>query len=127
MAKPIPEGYNTVIPYLMIKDCEKAVTFYKKAFGAKEMDCMMRDPESGKLMHGELRIYGQVVMVADECPEGQMFGPQHYKGTPVSLVLYVEDCDKVFAAAKKAGAKELQPLTDQFWGDRMGRLRDPFG
>lgn len=127
MTQPIPKGYDRLIPYLTIKDAAKAVEFYKQAFGATEMDCMMKSPDTGMLMHGELKINGQVVMLSDECADFKMFSPLHYKGTSMSLHLYVEDCDKTFEAAKKAGAKEVQPMQDQFWGDRMGRLRDPFG
>jgi PhnB protein len=123
--KPIPEGYHSITPYLIISGAAAAIDFYKGAFGAKER---MRMPGPGdKVMHAEIEIGDSAVMLADEFPEMGFRGPQALGGTPVSLVLYVEDADKVFNQAVAAGAKVLKPLQDQFYGDRSGTVADPFG
>jgi PhnB protein len=123
--KPIPDGYHTVTAYLIIKDAAGAIEFYKKAFGAIEL---MRHPgPGGRVMHAELRIGDSPIMLADEVPEMGAKGPQAYGGSPVSLVLYVENVDALAAQAEAAGARVLRPLQDQFYGDRTATFLDPFG
>jgi PhnB protein len=124
-AQPIPPGYHTVTPYLIIQDAAKAIEFYKKAFGATEL---LRLPApDGKLMHAEIKIGDSVVMLADEHPQMGYSGPKALGGTPVSILLYVENVDARFSQALAAGAKEMRPVQDQFYGDRSGTLTDPFG
>jgi PhnB protein len=123
--KPIPDGYYTATPYLIIKGAARALDFYKQAFGAQEL---MRFPmPDGKIGHAEIKIGNSPIMLADEFPEMGHKSPESLGGSPVSLMLYVPDSDKTFAQALKAGGKELQPLKDQFYGDRSGTLTDPFG
>lgn len=124
-AKPIPEGCHTVTPYLVIKDAEKALEFYKKAFAAKEI-LRMPGPD-GKIMHGEMQIGDSRVMFAEENPQWGSQGPQTLGGSPVTIFLYVPDVDATFKQAVAAGAKEAMPVADMFWGDRYGKLVDPFG
>ena len=124
MAKPIPEGYQQVIPYLVVRGAPKALDFYKRAFGAKER---MRLPMGDRIGHAEIQIGDCVVMLADEFPEMGANSPETIGGTPVGLCLYVEDVDAVFKRAIAAGGKEEKPLKDQFYGDRSGTLIDPFG
>jgi PhnB protein len=123
--KPIPEGYHTVTPYLMIRDAARAIEFYKEAFGAKEIHRMVM-PE-GRIGHAEIQIGDSRIMLADEFPEMGFVGPQTRGGTTVSLMVYVEDVDAVFDRAVKAGAKVTRPIANQFYGDRLGGLEDPFG
>jgi len=123
--KPIPEGYHTATPYLIIKNAAGAIEFYKKAFGAKEL-MRMADPD-GKVMHAEIKIGDSPIMISDEMPERGVRGPQSLGGTSGSIFLYVEDVDALARQAIGAGAKELMPVQDQFWGDRYGKLVDPFG
>jgi len=123
--KPIPDGYYTATPYLIIKGAARALDFYKQAFGAEEL---MRFPmPDGKVGHAEIKIGNSPIMLADEFPEMGHKSPESLGGSPVSIMLYVPDVDKTFAQALKAGGKELQPLKDQFYGDRSGTLTDPFG
>jgi PhnB protein len=123
--KPIPEGHRTVTPYLAIKNAAKALEFYKKAFGASEhYKLMMPD---GRLGHAELRLGDSLIMLSDEFPEYGGKAPDTLGGSPVSIHLYVDDVDAFFQAALGAGAKERQPVMDQFYGDRAGQLEDPFG
>jgi PhnB protein len=123
--KPIPDGYHSVTPYLVVKDAAKALEFYKKALGAKEL---MRMPgPGGRVMHAEIRIGNSVVMMADEFPQMGASSPQTLGGTPVGLMIYVEDVDSRFNQAVAAGAKVERPLQDQFYGDRSGTVVDPFG
>ena len=124
--KPIPDGYHTVTPHIVVKDIRRAVEFYKKAFGAEER-FMMPGPDGKSLMHGEMKIGNSHVMLAAENPQWKSAGPLTLGGTPVSLSLYVTECDKSFKRAVDAGAKELRPVSNQFYGDRMGTLEDPFG
>lgn len=120
---PIPAGYHSVTPYLVVKGAADAIAFYQKAFGATEL---LRMPlPDGKLAHAEVKIGDSPVMLADETDE--FHAPQPGAGSPVSLMVYVQDVDRVFAQAIAAGAKELRPLADQFYGDRLGTLMDPFG
>lgn len=123
--KPIPEGYHSVQPYLMIQGAAQAIEFYKKAFGATERLCM-KDKEA-RVHHAEIQIGDSVVMMADEHPEMNAWSPQHYGGSPVSLMVYVEDCDAVYKQALAAGAKSEREPADQFYGDRMAGVLDPFG
>lgn len=122
---PIPAGYHTVTPYLVIRDAAAAIDFYKAAFGAQEV-MRMADP-SGKVMHAEIRIGDSAVMMSDECPEMGARGPEALGGSPTSLHLYVEDVDAMAARAAAAGATALRPVQDQFYGDRTGTFKDPFG
>ena len=123
--KPIPDGYHSVTPYLIVDDGARALDFYKRAFGAKEL---MRMPApGGKVGHAEIKIGDSVIMLADEAPEMDARSAKHYGGSPVSLMVYVEDVDKLFPQAVGAGAKEVRPVTDQFYGDRSGTVKDPFG
>ena len=123
--KPIPDGYHTVTPYLIVQDAARALDFYKEAFGATEA-VRMAGP-GGKVMHAEIKIGDSAIMMADECSEMGARGPQAYGGTPVSLAVYVEDVDARVDRAVAAGAKVLRPVADQFYGDRAGTLEDPFG
>jgi PhnB protein len=123
--KPIPEGYHAVTPYLVIKGATAAIDYYKKVFGATER--MRMDAPGGTIGHAELVIGDSTIMLADEFPDMGFRSPKTIGGSPVSLVLYVEDVDTVFKRAVGAGAKELRPVADQFYGDRMGTLEDPFG
>ena len=123
--KKIPEGYHSVTPYLIISGASEAIEYYKKAFGATEI---MRMPgPDGKIGHAELKIGDSPIMLADEFPEMGYKSPTTLGGSPVSLMIYVEDVDKTFAAAIAAGGKEQRPVKDQFYGDRMGTLEDPYG
>lgn len=123
--KPIPDGYHTVTPYLIVKDAARALDFYKRAFGATEL-MRMADP-GGKVMHAEIKVGDSPIMLADEFPQMGYSAPPALGGTPVSIVLYVEDVDALFRQAVAAGAKERRPVQDQFYGDRTGTLEDPFG
>jgi len=122
---PIPAGYHSVTPYLMLREAARAIEFYKEAFGATEK-FRMPMPE-GKIGHAEILIGDSHIMLADEFPEQGFVGPQTRGGTTVSLMLYVDDVDAVFDRAVKAGAKASRPVADQFYGDRMGTVEDPFG
>ena len=123
--QPIPEGYHSVTPYLIVNDGAKAIDFYKQAFGAVET-VRMGGPD-GKVGHAEIRIGNSTVMLADESPDMGYRSAKSIGATPVSLVVYLEDVDARFQQAIAAGAKELRPVEDQFYGDRMGTLVDPFG
>jgi len=123
--KPIPDGYSTLTPYLVIDGASRAIDFYRRAFGATELFRMGRP--DGRVGHAELQIGTSRLMLADEHPEMNFRGPRAYGGTPLSLLLYVKDVDSTFAQAIREGAKELRPLANQFYGDRSGTLEDPFG
>lgn len=123
--KPIPEGYHSVTPYLIIKGAAAALEFYKKAFGAVEL--MRLEAPGGKIGHAEIRIGDSPVMLADEFPEMGAISPQTLGGAGVSLMVYVEDVDARFRQAIQAGGTEVRPVQDQFYGDRSGTLKDPFG
>ena len=122
--KPIPEGYHTVTPYLLVKDANAAIEFYRQAFGAEEL---MRMKHGDKVGHAEIQIGDSRIMMADEMPELGFRSPDSLGGSPVSIVLYVEDVDTVFSRSIDAGGRTIKPLTDQFYGDRSGTLVDPFG
>lgn len=123
--KPIPEGHNTVSPYLIVAGAERALEFYKKAFGATEL--FRHKGPDGKVGHAEIRIGDTIVMLADEHPDHDAHAPRKFGGSPVSLHLYVEDVDAVADRALAAGAKVKRPVADQFYGDRNGAIEDPFG
>ena len=123
--KPIPEGMHTVTPHLVCAGAVEAIDFYKKAFNAMEIT---RIPgQQGKLIHALIRIGDSTVMLIDEFPEWNSFGPKALKGTSVTLHLYVEDADTFVKRAVEVGAKIIMPLDDMFWGDRYGVIEDPFG
>jgi PhnB protein len=122
---PIPEGYRTATPYLIVKGAADAIEFYKRVFGATEI-MRMADPQ-GRVGHAEIRIGDSVVMLADEHPAMGYRSPRSLGGSSVSLLLYLEGVDTVFERAVKAGAKPLRAVADQFYGDRSGTLEDPFG
>jgi PhnB protein len=123
--KPVPQGYHTVTPYLIINGAAQAIDFYKQAFGASEK-MRMAGPD-GKVMHAEIQIGDSVVMLADEFPQMGYRSPNSLGGTSVTLMLYVNDVDAVAAKVTAAGGKTLRPAENQFWGDRMGTYSDPFG
>lgn len=125
MVKTIPQGYHSITPYLICKGASEAIDFYKKAFGATE-DMRMPKPD-GAIGHAELSIGDSKIMLADEYPEMGYRSPQSLGGAGVSIMLYIEKVDEVFKRAIAAGAKELQAVTNQFYGDRSGTLQDPFG
>ncbi len=123
--KPVPEGYQRLQPYLIVDGAAKALDFYKRVFGATER---MRMPgPGGKVGHAEISIGDSVIMLADEHPEMGARGPRAFGGSPVSLVLYVEDVDATVKAAVAEGARLLRPVEDKFYGDRSGTIEDPFG
>jgi PhnB protein len=123
--KPIPEGYHSVTPYLIVSDARRALDFYARAFGAKEL-YRMEQPD-GRVGHAEFQIGDSRVMLADEFPEMGVRSPTTVGGSPVTIHLYVEDVDAVVARAADAGATITRPVSDQFYGDRNGGLTDPFG
>jgi PhnB protein len=123
--KPIPDGYHSVTPYLIVKGAADAIEFYKEALGATEL--MRMDGPGGTVAHAEIKIGDSPVMLADEFPEFFARSPASYGGSPVSLMIYVDDSDAVFARAVAAGATVLRPIQDQFYGDRSGTVTDPFG
>ena len=124
--KPIPDGYHAITPYLVISGAAAAIDFYKRAFGATEV-LRMPDPSGQKIGHAELKIGDASFMLADEYPDMGHRSPASLGGTPVSMLVYVENVDQVVAQALAAGATELRPVADQFYGDRVGMVADPFG
>jgi PhnB protein len=123
--KAIPDGYHRIQPYLYIRGAAEAIDFYKKVFGATER---MRMPQpDGRIGHAEILFGDSVIMLADEHPEKEIHSPKHFGGSPISIMLYVEDCDAVYQQALSAGAKSLREPADQFYGDRMAGVEDPFG
>src|SRR5580658_9593471 len=123
--KAIPDGYHTLTPYMTVRDAARAIEFYKQAFGAVEKG-VMKGPD-GKVMHAELRIGDSLFMLADEFPEFGSMSPLSTGGAGMGLHIYVEDADAAFERAVQAGAKVAMPVSDMFWGDRYGKLSDPFG
>src|SRR2546425_10477472 len=123
--RPIPEGHHTATPYLIVKGAAEALEFYKKAFGARET--MRFATPGGQIGHAEIRIGDSIIMLADEYPDMGYRSPQSLGGSPVSILLYVEDVDRWFERAVAAGGKVTRPVADQFYGDRTGTLIDPFG
>jgi PhnB protein len=122
----IPAGYKGITPYLTVRGADQAVEFYKKAFGARETPSRLSGPD-GKIMHTEMKMFDQVVMLSDEMPDQGRVGPQALAGTPVSLMVYSRNVDAAMARAVAAGATVKTPAQDMFWGDRFGSVVDPFG
>jgi PhnB protein len=122
--KSTPEGYEGVTPYLICANAEAAIDFYKKAFGAEEL---FRIGQPGMVGHAELKVGNAIFMLADEHPDMGMLGPKAIGGTPVSLMIYVENVDDFAKTAVDAGLEVMKPVSDQFYGDRSGMFRDPFG
>lgn len=125
MPQTKPSGYNSVQPYLIIKNCADALEFYKKAFGVTERMRMTRP--DGRIGHAEIQVGDSVIMMADEHPDMDAFSPQHYGGSPVSLHIYVEDCDAAYRRAMTAGSTSVREPADQSYGDRNAGVLDPFG
>ncbi len=123
--KHVPDGYHTATPHLIIKGAAEALEFYGKAFGAEEV--MRMKQADGRIGHAEIRIGDSPIMLADEFPEIGARSPKTYGGSPVSIYLYVEDVDSFVNQAVSAGAQLIEPVTDQFYGDRRGGVTDPFG
>jgi PhnB protein len=123
--KPIPDGYSSVTPYLIVNGAADAIAFYKKAFNAVEI--MRMEGPDHRIGHAEIKIGDSHVMLADEFPEMDIRSPKTLGGAGVSIMLYVEDVDVVFPLAIAAGGTQARPLQDQFYGDRSGTLKDPFG
>jgi PhnB protein len=123
--KPIPDGYHSATPYLIIDGAARAIDYYKRAFDAKELK---RIPApNDRIGHAEIKIGDSVIMLADEHPEMDARSPTHYGGSPISIMIYLEDVDKQFKQALAAGGTGVRPVADQFYGDRSGTLKDPFG
>ena len=123
--KPIPEGYHTVTPYLAVEDAARAIEYYTRAFGAKEVGRM--DGPEGKIAHAELEIGDSRIMLSDPFPHASTRPPKELGGTCASVFMYVEDVDAVVKRAVDAGATVTMDVSDQFWGDRFGTITDPFG
>lgn len=124
--KPIPAGYNTITPYLTIAGAGDAIAYYQRAFGAQET-CRMTCPQTGKVMHAELRIGDSALFLGDEFPECGVQSPLALGSSTVGIHLYVEDADAAYDQAVAAGARGTMPPTDMFWGDRFAQVVDPFG
>jgi PhnB protein len=124
--KAVPDGFNTVSVYLVVKDAVEALDFYQKAFGA-EAGHRMPGPDGKGTMHAEMRIGNSTIMLTDENPKWEMKSPSTLGGSPVSVHLYVEDADKMFKRAVDAGCTAMMPIMDAFWGDRYGKVVDPYG
>jgi PhnB protein len=123
--KPIPDGCHTLTPYLTVTGASEALAFYKEAFGAIEL--LRLNMPDGKIAHAEFKIGDSTFMISDEYPNGTSASPETLGGSTVKMHLYVTDADATFAQAIQAGAKETMPVENQFWGDRMGSVVDPFG
>ena len=128
MTKPIPDGYHAITPSLTFKNSEKAIEFYKKAFGAKALDVFPR-PNGQGVMHATIQIGDSILMMGDEMPasENCAKSAETLGGSPVSLYVYVQDADATFKRAVASGGTPVMPVADMFWGDRCGSLKDPFG
>ena len=125
MAKPIPDGFHTITPHMVVSDAAKAIEFYKKAFGAQEIERFMT-PDGKGVMHAQLKIGDSMVMLGNEFPP-TCLSPKSRGGTSVSLHVYVDNADATFERAVKSGCTAKMPMMDQFWGDRYGQVEDPFG
>jgi uncharacterized glyoxalase superfamily protein PhnB len=123
--QPIPAGYPPITPYLRVRETDRALAFYTKAFGAKAKG-RMASPD-GRVMHAEMQVFNTRVMLSDEFPERGALSPESLKGSPVGLFVYTRDVDGAMARAIAAGATVTMPAQDMFWGDRFGTIRDPFG
>lgn len=124
--KAIPEGFTTVTPHLVCRNCADAIEFYKKAFGAEDLG-RMEEPNTGKIIHASIKIGDSIVMLVDYFPNWENSSPEALGGTPVTIHLYVEDADAFIKKAVEAGARVTMELMDAFWGDRYGKIKDPFG
>ena len=124
--KRVPEGFHTITPHLVVKGASQAIEFYKKAFGAEELS-RMPGPDGKSLMHASLKIGDSHLFLVDEFPEMGSHGPDLSGKSPVTIHLYVEDVDSAFSNALAAGARQIMAPQDMFWGDRYGKLVDPFG
>jgi PhnB protein len=124
--KIIPEEYHSINPYLVVRNVDKAIEFYKKAFGAEER-FRMHGPDGKTIMHADLKIGDSVFMLTEEYPEMKALSPESIGGSPISLYVYVKDVDAIFNQAVSEGATMLHPVRDEFYGDRAGYLKDPFG
>ena len=125
LTRPIPDGMHSITPHLICAGASDAIDFYKQAFGAVELS-RLQDAD-GKVMHAAIRIGDSAIMLNEENPQWDSFGPKSLKGSPVTIHLYVENADATFEQAVRAGAKVTMPLDDMFWGDRYGKVEDPFG
>jgi len=125
MTKPIPDGFSTITPHIVVQDAAKAIEFYKKALGAQEV-ARFTMPDGKSVMHAELKIGDSMLMLGNEHPP-TCLSPKSRGGTTFTLHLYVENVDAAFDRAVKAGCKAMMPVSDQFWGDRYGQVEDPFG
>jgi len=125
MDKPIPDEYRRVTPYIIVVGADRAVDFYKRVFGASERMRMPRP--DGKIGHAEIEIGDSVIMLADESPQSDAYAPAHYGGSPITLLIYSEDCDATYQRALSAGATSVREPADQPYGDRMSGVKDPFG
>ncbi len=126
MANPIPEGFRAITPHLIVDGAGEAIDFYTKAFGAKEV-MRMPGPDGKSVMHAELDINDSRIMIADQYPDMGTQGPKTIGGTPVCIHFYCDDVDGMVKQATEAGAELLMPPMDMFWGDRYGKVKDPFG
>jgi uncharacterized glyoxalase superfamily protein PhnB len=124
-AKPIPEGFHSLTPYLTVKDAPRAIEFYKRAFGAQVRG--IHYAPDGKIMNADLRIGDSILMLSEEFPDMGAKSPQSLGGSPVTIHIYVDDVDKLFNQAQSAGTKAVMPVMDMFWGDRYAQVTDPFG
>ena len=126
--KPIPDGYDALIPYLVVRGASKAIDFYTELFGATELHRMPYPDKPDVLAHAEIKIRNNVLMLGDENPQMNVLSPQSLNGpSPVSVMIYVPDVDAVFKKAASMGVKVIMPPMDMFWGDRFGKFVDPFG
>jgi PhnB protein len=125
-AKPIPDGYHSITPHLVVRNAPQAIEFYKKALGAEER-FRMHGPDGKTIVHADLKIGDSIFMLAEESAEMKSHSPESVGGSPISIYLYVKDVDSIFNQAVSAGATVLNPVKDQFYGDRSGYLKDPFG
>ena len=123
--KAIPDGCNSVNMYLILKDARAGMEFYANAFGGQSGTCM--EGPDGSVLHGEVMIGNSTLMISQENPQWEMKSPETLGGSPASIHLYVEDCDAIFKQAIEAGCSEIMPVTDMFWGDRYGKVLDPYG
>ena len=126
MTKPIPDGYHTLTPHLVVRGAADAIEFYRRAFGAEEL-FRMTGPDGRSVLHAEIRIGDSIVMISEEDPNWDCRGPEALGGTPTTLHLYVQNVDAAFARAVEAGARVRMPVADMFWGDRYGQVVDPPG
>jgi uncharacterized glyoxalase superfamily protein PhnB len=124
--KPIPEGYHSITPHLTVRGADRAIEFYRRAFGAEEIG-RMHGPDGRTVMHAELKIGNSLFFLGDEVPGMDCRSPETYGGSPAGFYLYVRNVDEAFRKALDAGATVKRPVTDMFWGDRTGSVQDPFG